>query len=49
MVWMVQPKLNETLLNGNRKAARNHVLDLLNDMTQVMFKASMQAHLHLVE
>ena len=38
MVWMVQPRINETLLDANRKAAKNNVLDLLNDMVQVMLK-----------
>lgn len=40
MVWMVQPRINETLLDADHKAAKNNVLDRINDIVQVMLKAS---------
>ena len=48
MVWMVQPRINETLLDADHNAAKNNVLDRINDIVQVMLKASFYvAGLHL--
>ena len=38
IVWMVQPRLNETLLDPKIKSFTNHILDRLNSAAQELLK-----------
>ena len=40
MVWMVQPKFNESLLDPKAKWFTNHILDQMNDVAKELLKAS---------